>query len=488
MAEDNLKYKTVKGLYWSFLGQFTNYAVQFVVGIVMARMLTPEDYGITAIPAIFMSIALIFIESGFSSALVRKEILTEKDLTTAFIYSTLVGVLCYLLLFFAAPLIALFYDEPVLIPLVRITALTFLWGPMITPQNVILQRRLDFRTPSIISIINKVISGILGIYAAYIGYGLWALVITNLSASLLGLIQTWWAVKWIPKEKWSKESFQYLWGYGNKLVGSSLIDNLFSNLGAFLLGKIGGTFDLGNYNRAKGYAMIPSTNVVSVLNSVTFPVLSKMQDDDERLGINYRKMIRVSAFLIFPIMLLLAALARPLVIIMITEKWESCIILLQILCFVFMWQPIQILNINLLGVKGRPDLVLKLRMIIKPIGAVVTISALFLGIIYFCLAELLMQFIALFLNTYYTGKMINVGYMRQMKDIMPSLLLSLAMFGLVLFINSLFENYYWQLIIGGIIGSVFYLCVSKLFRFEELKEVRNLISVDKIKQKFKLNR
>ena len=478
MSGDNLKKKTVKGLYWSFLGQFTNYAVQFIVGIVMARMLTPEDYGITAIPAIFMSIALIFIESGFSSALVRKEYLTEHDLTTAFIYSSLVGLTCYLLLFFAAPLIATFYNIPVLIPLIRISALTFLWGPLVTPQNVILQRKLDFKTPARITIINRVISGLLGIYTAYIGYGLWALVITNLSSSLIGLIQTWWAVKWIPRKKWSKESFRYLWGYGNKLVGSSLIESIFSNLGAFLIGKIAGTFDLGNFNRAKQYAMIPSTNVMNVLNSVTFPVLSKMQDDDERLGINYRKMIRVSAFLLFPIMLLLASLARPLVIVMLTEKWESCIILLQILCFVFMWQPIQILNINLLSVKGRPDLVLRLRMIIKPLAALITISALFFGIVYFCLAELLVQLLALFLNTYYTGKMINVGYMRQMKDILPSFLLAITMFGIVLFVNSLFDSFYLQIFVGGLVGCLFYLCVSILLRFEELKEVKNLICVD----------
>ena len=440
----------------------------------MARILTPEDYGITAIPAIFMSIASIFIESGFSSAMVRKETLTEQDLTTSFVYSLFVGLFCYALLFFAAPFIAEFYNEAVLCPLIRITALSFLCGPLLTPQNVILQRRLDFKTPAKISVINKVVSGALGIFAAYNGYGLWALVITNLSASLMSLIQTWWAVKWIPRAKWSRESFRYLWGYGNKLVGSSLIDSLFANLGTFFMGKIAGTFDLGNYNRARSYAMIPSTNVVGVLNTVTFPVLSKMQDDNEALSINYRKMIRVSAFILFPIMLLLAALARPLVIIMLTEKWESCILLLQILCFVFMWQPIQILNINLLGVKGRPDLVLRLRMIIKPIGALMTISALLLGIVYFCIAELLMQMIALFANTYYTGKIINVGYFRQMKDIMPSLLLSLAMFGVVLLLNSLFDNYFVQILVGGTIGCFFYLCVSSLLRFEELKELKCL--------------
>ena len=328
------------------------------------------------------------------------------------------------------------------------------------------------------------ISGVLGITAAYCGYGLWALVIANLSSSLMGLFQTWWAVKWTPKNSWSGESFRYLWGYGNKVVGSSLLDTFFSNLGAFLIGKIGSPIDLGNYNRAKGYASMPSTNIVGVLNNVTFPVLSKMLDDRQKLGTNYRKMIRVSAFLLFPIMLLLAALARPLVIVMLTEKWEACIILLQILCFVFMWQPIQILNVNLLGVVGRPDLLLRLRMIIKPTAALITISALFFfGIIGFCLGELIMQFVALFLNTYYTGKMINVGYMRQMKDILPSFLLSLTMFCLVLLVNTLICNCFLQIIVGGVVGCVYYLLTSSVFKMQELSVARELVSLKRLRNR-----
>lgn len=480
MEETSLRQKTKKGLYWSFFNQFANYAMQFVVGIIMARLLTPSDYGITAIPVIFMSIASVFIESGFSSALVRKEELTEKDLTTSFLYSFSVGIFCYLCLYISAPWIASFYNTPVLKRLIRITALTFLWAPLITPQNVILQRRLDFKTPARISIVNKIISAILGITAAYMGYGLWALVIANLSSSLLGLMQTWLVVKWFPRERWSRDSFKYLWGYGNKVVASQLLDTLFSNIAPFLIGKYGGTVDLGNYNRAKGYAAMPSSNVVSVLSTVTFPVLSKMQNDDERLGINYRKMIRVSAFLLFPIMLLLAALARPLVLIMITVKWEACIILLQLLCFTFMWQPIQILNVNLLYVKGRTDLALKLRMIIKPISVFVTIPALiFGGIIWLCVAEIVMQIIAFTFNTYYTGKLIKVGFIMQMKDILPFFALSLLMFVLILVINTFLCNLYLQTIVGALFGVLFYCGISYLFKFEELNEVKYLLKIKK---------
>lgn len=481
MEDTSLRQKTKKGLYWSFFNQFANYAMQFVVGIVMARLLTPSDYGITAIPVIFMAIANVFIESGFSSALVRKQELTEKDLTTSFLYSFGVGILCYLCLFICAPWIADFYDTPILKKLIRITALTFLWAPLITPQNVILQRKLDFKTPARISIVNKIVSAILGISAAYMGYGLWALVIANLSSSILGLIQTWLVVKWFPRERWSRDSFKYLWGYGNKVVASQLLDTFISNLAPFLIGKFGGgTVDLGNYNRAKGYAALPSSNVVSVLSTVTFPVLSKIQDDDEKLGLNYRKMIRVSAFLLFPIMLLLAALARPLVLIMITAKWEACVILLQLLCFTYMWQPIQILNVNLLYVKGRTDLALKLRMIIKPIGVMITIPTLiFGGIIWFCAAEILMQIIALTMNTYYTGKLIKVGYFMQMKDILPFFILSLLMFVLIIIINNYIVSYYLQVFWGGLFGILFYCGFSYLLKFEELDEVKYLLNLKK---------
>ena len=212
----NLKQQTKIGLYWSFFNNTATQLMQFVVGIVMARLLSPEDYGITALPAVFMAVAGIFISSGFCQALVRKPEITEKDLSTSFYYSIVMGLFMYTILFFAAPLIADFYNTPVLVPLIRVTALNFLWGPLGTPQGVILQRRLDFKTPARISIINKIVSAIIGIAVAYAGYGLWALVVSGMSSSLLGLIQTWWVVKWGPKERFSRESFKYLWNYGNK--------------------------------------------------------------------------------------------------------------------------------------------------------------------------------------------------------------------------------------------------------------------------------
>lgn len=477
MAESTLRTKTKKGLYWSFFNQFSTYAMQFVVGIIMARLLTPSDYGITAIPAIFMTVATVFIESGFNSALVRKQNLTDKDLTTAFLYCISIGVVMYLLLFACAPIIANIYKIPVLTPLIRITALSFLWAPLNTPQRVILQRELNFKTIAKISISANIISGIIGIGAAYLGYGLWALVVSTLASSLLNFIIMWCVVKWLPREGWSRDSFRYLWGYGNKLVVTNLINTLYANVGPLILGKYGGTNELGYYNRAKGYAALPSWNIVGVLTQVTFPVLSKLQDNNELLSLNYRKMIRVSAYIVFPIMLLLAALAKPLVITLITEKWEPCILLLQILCVVFMWQPIQILNLNVLQVKGRTDLSLKLELIKKPISlTIILIGLLKFGVVGFCVADFVSSMFALVINTHYTGKIIHVGYWRQMGDIIPILIMSLVMFGLVILINSFIPEYILQIIVGGIVGVISYLGLSIIFKFEELKEVKYLLS------------
>lgn len=473
---ESLSHQTRKGLYWKFFDQFATIGMQFIVGIFMARVLSPTDYGITALPAVFLTIANIFIDGSFAAALIRKKELTEKDLSTSFYYSLGVGSLMYLLLFFAAPYIALFYKTPILTSLVRVTSITFFLGPLTTPQTVILTRKLDFKTPARISVINKTISGIIGIVMAYTGFGLWSLVVSSLSASFLGLIQIWLAVKWIPRERFSKQSFSYLWNFGNKLIIQRLINTVYSNIAPLLLGKLGSTTDLGNYYRAQNYATLPSTNVVGVLTSVTFPVLSKLQDEKERLSYNYRRMIKVSAFVCFPMMILLAALSRPLILVMITEKWESCILLLQILCFAFMWQPIQILNINLLQVLGRTDLTLKLEIIKKPVCAIVVVIALHFGVVYFCIAEVLLQVFALAINTYYTSKFINVGFGLQMKDIAPAFLMSVSSGGIVLAINYFISNLFLQILVGGTIGLTFYLAIAIIARRPEIQDVRYLLN------------
>ena len=472
---ETLKQQTKKGLYWTFFNQFANYGMQFCVGIVMARLLSPSDYGITALPAVFMAVAWIFQNGGLSDALVRKTNFREEDLSTSFYYSIAMGIFLYLALFFSAPLIADFYNTPVLIPLLRVTALSFLWGPLNTAQNVILQRRLDFKTPTKISLITRVFSACVGIVLAYLGYGLWALVISGILSSLLTVILNWFAVRWLPRTGWSKASFKYLWGYGNKMMASSIIDTVYFNITPIFVAKFYSPSELGLYNRAYGYAMLPSQNISSVIQNVTFPVLSKMQNDNESLSHNYRRMLKVTAFIVFPMMMLLSALARPLILTLITAKWEACIILLQVICFSLMWYPIHSINLNLLRVKGRPDLILRLEIIKKIIGVCILAITLPQGLIIFCYGTIVSSMISLIINTYYTGILIQVGYWRQMKDLLPSLILSLLLFGTTHLTTYFISNLYLQIVCGGVAGAIVYLGGAILFKFEELNDVKYML-------------
>ena len=472
---DNLKQQTKKGLYWKFAEQFANYGMNFIIGIVMARLLSPSDYGITALPAVFIAVAGVFANAGFSTAMIRKPNLTEHDLSTAFYYSTIVGIICYLLLFFASPWIADFYNTPVLEPLMRVTALSFIYGPLGTPQNIILQRRLDFKTPAKISVVCRIISGVIGIAMAFYGYGVWALTISYMFAGIVGLCINVYVVRWFPKTGWSKESFKYLWGFGNKLMASYLLSTLYENIVPVFVGKYYSPAQLGVFNRAEGYAKLPSQNVTGVIQSVTFPVLSKMQNEEDRLSYNYRRMLRVSAFIIFPIMMLLAALARPLIIVMITEKWEACIILLQLLCFAMMWYPIHAINLNLLQVKGRSDLFLRLEIIKKIIGIVILAITLPLGLVAICAGRIISSILSLMINTYYTGKLMQLGFIKQMKDLIHILILSFITFTVVIMLNELFiDSLYLQIIIGGIIGCLTYFIGAYLLKFQELIDVKYL--------------
>lgn len=484
MSEQNLKDKTKKGLYWSFFNQFSTNGIQLIIGIVMARLLSPSDYGITAIPAVFMSIAGVFVGGGFSDALIRKTELKEEDLCTAFYYSIAVGWTCYLILFFSSPWIADFYNTPVMRSLMRVTALTFLFSPLNTPQNVLMSRKLDFKTPAKIAIVCQISSGIIGIFLAFYGYGLWALVFSGLFSNIIGLLLRWYAVKWLPRKGWSKESFRYLWDYGNKMMGSALLDTIFRNISPVFIGKYYSTNDLGVYNRAQNYAALPSQQFSGVILSVSFPVISKVKDDDEILERTYRKMLRVTAFIVFPIMMLLAGLARPLVLIMVTAKWESCVYLLQIICFSMMWYPIHAINLSLLRAKGRSDLFFKLEIYKKIVSLVLIIVTLPFGIVTFCYGNILGSFIALFINTYYTGTLIHCGFKEQMKDIIPILIISIITFIISVSFTNIFDNLWVQLIIGGTIGVFFYLGISWIFRFQELKESIYLLKVGSKKSDF----
>lgn len=474
--DNNLKNKTKKGIYWKSIDLLFNQGMQFLVGIIMARILSPSDYGITALPVIFIAVANVFIDGGFGLALIRKPDLTEKDLATSFYYSIIIGVICYFILYLIAPYIADFYNIPILKSLVRVTALTFLWSPLNTPQTVLLNRRLDFKVMARISVINKLLSGIFGIVAAYCGYGLWSLVIYSLSSSLMGVLQSWVVVRWTPKERFSRQSFQYLWDFGNKIIGTRLLDSIFSNITPIVIGKFFSPLQLGFYNRALSLAQLPSMQIGGVLQGVTFPILSKIQEDEDTLVRGYRKMIKTTAFVVFPLMFLLSALAKPIIVLLLTEKWSESILLLQILSSYLMWGPVSVMNLNLLQIKGRTDLCLKLQYKKNLIGLCIMLITLPFGLVVFCFGQFINQMFTIFLNMSAVGKTVHMGYLKQMKDLIPIWLLGFSMFILVSIFVYIFKNNWFQLFGGAFIGLFYYAVVSIFLKFEEWKDIRYMLN------------
>jgi len=475
VSQENLTSKTKRGLVWSIVERFAGQGIQFIFGIILARLLSPEDFGVIAMPLVFLAIAQCFIDSGFSSALVRKPELKNEDLSTAFYFNIGVGIVCYAILFFTSPLIAEFYNTPILADLLKITALATLFNPLCAVPQAILTRRIDFRTQAVISLIGAIVSGAVGLVMAYSGYGVWSLVFQQVGGYAIRTILLWILVKWKPERQWSKESFRYLWGFGSKMLASGLLDTIYQNIFPVVIGKWFSRVDLGNFTRARTFCDMPSSNLTGVLQRVTFPVLSTIQNEDERLQRNYRRILRLSAFLIFPMMLGLSAVADPLVRVLLTDKWEGCIILLQIMCFSSMWYPIHAINLNLLQVKGRSDLFFRLEIIKKLLGVFVICITIPHGIIWMVSGGIITSIISLVINTYYTGKLIQVGFLTQMRDVLPIFCVSFAMWGVVHLVNTFASDDLTKLLCGIGTGAVFYIIAARLILKGEYADVLSMI-------------
>lgn len=471
-----LKQKTVKGTVWSAVERFSVQGVQFIVMIVMARILTPEDYGLVGMLAIFLAVSQSLIDSGFSQALIRKMDRTETDNCTVFYFNIVVGLVLYLILYFLAPLVAKFYDAPAITSIMRVICISVIINSLVVVQRALYTVNIDFKTQAKASLSAAIVSGIIGITMAYKGFGVWSIVtqqLTNLGINA-GLL--WLFSKWRPRLLYSWKSFRELFSFGSKLMLSGLLDTLYKNIYTLVIGKVFNASSLGHYTRAHQFADFPSSNLTGIMQRVTYPVLCNIQEDDERLKNVYRRFLKLSAFIIFPLMLGLSAVSEPFVEIFIGRQWSYCSSLLQILCFSMMWFPIHAINLNLLQVKGRSDLFLRLEIIKKTIGVTILCVTIPMGLTVMCFGQIVSSIIALTVNTYYTGKLIGVGFFKQMKDLLPTTLLSLVMFAIVFTVVHLIDDIYLQLLCGIIVGIVIYISASILFRFKEIEELKSLIT------------
>lgn len=422
---DTLKQKTLRGASWSFVEQILSRGVNFVIGILLARLLGPTEYGLIGMIGIFIAISQLFIDGGLTSALIRTKNPSEKDYSTVYVINMGLSVVFYFLLFFCAPLIADFYRQPLLKPLTRAIALVFVIGSVSSIQGTLLTIRVDFKTKTYISILSSVISGIIGILCAYKGLGVWALVAQTLTSAAAMSILTLLFVRWIPRLVFSKESFKRLFSYSSKLLASTLIHTIYENSYPLVIGKKFLAADVGLYSRAGQFPGVANGTITGALNRVAFPILSEIQDDDQRLIRVYEKYIQLSSFVLFPVLMGICGCARPLVSLLLKDQWLGCVPLMQILCFAMITNGITTINLNLLYVKGRSDLVLKLEVIKKSIAFAILFISMFFSITWMCIGQVVYAFIAMFLNTHYTKQILGYSFSQQIKVVYPYFFLSL---------------------------------------------------------------
>lgn len=473
----SLKDKTVKGVIWSSIDRFSAQGIQFVFSILIARLLVPEDYGVIAMLGIFMAVSQTFIDSGFGSALIRKVDRTETDFSTVFYFNIIVAVFFYLILFFSAPAIADFYNTPLLESITKIVALNLIIGALSGIHNAKLSIAIDFKSRAKISIVSTLLTGAIGLWMAYSGYGVWALVVQNVFSGVIRTVMLWIIVKWHPRLVFSWKSFKELFSFGSKLLASGLLDTLYNNIYTLVIGKVFSPSTLGVYSRANSLAQFPSSNITGVLQGVTFPVLSEIQNDEERLASAYKHFLRLSAFVVFPLMVGLAAVADPFIRVVLTDKWSGSIYLLQIICFQMMWYPIHAINLNILQVKGRSDYFLKLEIIKKVQGVLMLCITVPMGIVAMCYGSVISSVVCLLWNTHYTRKLIGYGFISQMKDMLPVFAHSLIMGALVVLVSHFMPTLWFKLIIGGLVGIVYYISGAYIMRFPEMYELMGILKL-----------
>lgn len=470
-----IEQKAISGVVWSAVERFSLQGIQFVINIIMARLLLPNDYGIIGMLAIFIQVSQVFIDSGFTNALIRKKKCTELDFSTVFFFNIAISFVFYFLLFITAPYIADFYHMPMLTTVTRVVALNLIINAFYAIHKVKLTIDIDFKTQSKISLIALIISGTLGVILAFSGYGVWALICQTLLNAICSTVLYISLLHWFPLPFFSFSVFKSLFSYSSKLMLSSLIHTVYFNLYTLVIGRRFSASDLGCFTRADQFATFPSSNINAIISRVVFPTLSKFQDDDARLVLAYQKYIRLSSFIIFPLMVGLAALAKPLILLLLTDKWSGIIILLQILCFDWMFDHLSGINLNLLYVKGRSDLALRLEIVKKSIATFILFSSIPFGIIGMCIGRVLYSLVATYLNTYYTKSLIGLSLNAQLKDIAVSFLISMFMGCIVFLFISYLDTYIYQLIFGTLLGVIGYISLAILLKESSLNELLFLI-------------
>lgn len=476
--ENSIKDKTVSALLYSISSFLAKSGIEFIFGIILARLLLPQDYGLLGMVMVFIAISQIFIDGGMTTALIREKEVSNEDYSTVFYYNFLLAIGMYFFLFISADTISLFFKETSLVLIIRVVGLNLIICSFGLIQRTILVRNLDFKTQAKIEVIASILSGALAIYLAYYGYGVWALVIKILTMQLITSFFLVAHNKWIPLLTFNLNSFKRLFGFGWKMLVTGLLATSYNNVYNLIIGKLYSPMQLGYYTKSMQFRDIAANSITSSVTKVSYPVLSNLQDAHDRFEEGFKKIIRNVSFLTFPVMIGLAAIAEPLIQVLFGANWLPMVPYLQILCISETTLPHRSLNLNILQVKGRSDLFLKidiLKIIIGliSIGIVVYLKLGIYGLL--CSIFINSQF-AFFTNSYFSEKYISYSTKEQIKDMLPALINSVLM-GTIVYLSGqmLPLNDLVKLLLLLVIGILTYIGISKLARVEELNTLYQLI-------------
>lgn len=472
---ESLKDKTVKGVAWSGIDNVVQMGVTFVVSIVLARLLSPDDYGLLGLIAVFTAVCQALINGGFTTALIRKKDATDDDYNTVFISNLGMSLLLYAIIYLCSPVIANFFERQELVALTRVSSLGMIIGALALVQQTRLTKRIDFKTQTKITIIASVTSGIIGIAMALLDFGVWALVAQQLSATSLRTILLWFYNKWIPQLQFSSASFHELFGFGWKIMVSSLVDTIWKELYQVIVGKFYSPATLGQYTRAKQFSQLFSSNLTSVVQRVTYPVLSNIQDDKERMVSAYRRIIKTTMFITAISMFFVGAISEPLLYCLIGPKWHAAATYLPLICISGSLYPLHAINLNMLAVQGRSDLCLGLEVIKKIIGIAPLYVCICWGVMPMLYVNLVTGIIAFFLNSYYSGRLIGYSSWMQLKDIAPSYCIATLVALSVYFMKYLSITFWIVLPFQLLTGCLMFLFLCHTTKREEYIELKGMV-------------
>ena len=467
--------KTVtSNLFWRFMERTGAQGVTFIVGIVLARLLEPEMYGTVALITVFTGILQVFVDSGMGNALIQKKDADDLDFSSVFYFYVVMCSVLYLGMFFAAPLIAKFYERPELTPVIRVMSLILIISGVKHIQQTYVSKHLLFKKFFYSTLGGTVCAAVVGIWMAYKGYGVWAIVVQNLVNQTMDTVILWITVKWRPKKCFSFKRLKGLFSYGWKILVSTLIDKVYADIRQLIIGKMYSAESLAFYNKGKTFPSMIVTNINTSIDSVLLPSLSAKQDDKERVRAMTRRSMRISTYIMAPIMMGFAFIATPVIRFVLTPKWLPCVPFLRIFCITLMFYPIHTANLSAVKAMGRSDLFLILEILKKAVGLTALLSTMWFGVMAMAYSLLFTSVASQIINAWPNKKLLNYGYLDQLKDILPNILLAVFMGACVSFVSYLGLSDIVTLIIQVPLGVIIYLAGSKLFKLDSLDYILNI--------------